>query len=140
MNELSLEKQARVKKMLTDYMGGLSAKGKKAKDAIQNVKTNEGLARQGMLPKSMMKGSKETRNAALKDLGVHAGKGLGVAAGGALTIAALAKGIKAMRGGKSSVLPLTKKEKLIKMMKKNPKATAAAGVGGGVGLAALLNK
>ena len=61
--------------------------------------------------------------------------GVAAAGAGALALRAALK-----RGSSKGLASLTKKEKLIKMMKKNPKATAAAGVGGGVGLAALLSK
>lgn len=77
--------------------------------------------------------------AAAKSERIAQGKkvGAGIAAAG---IGAMALRSALKRGGSKGIASLTKKQKLIKMMKKNPKATAAAGVGGGVGLAALLSK
>lgn len=71
---------------------------------------------------------------ARKQLAIGAG-GVAAAGAGALALRAALK-----RGSKKGIVSMSKKQKLIKMMKKNPKTTAAAGVGGGVGLAALLSK
>jgi hypothetical protein len=57
--------------------------------------------------------------------------------GAVITAAALRAAMKS--GSKTTLSSLTKRQKLIKALKKNPKTTAAIGAGSGVGLAALLS-
>ena len=140
MNELSLKKQANVKAKFTKYMDDLAEKASKAKEQYKNVKTNEGMRRQGQsVGIDNERYARLERNEALKDLGIHAGKGAAVVGGGALTLAALAKGVKSMKGGKSvATIPPSKMKKL-KALLKDKKVQMGAGAAGGAGLAAMLS-
>ena len=57
-------------------------------------------------------------------------------AGGALT----GLGVKALKGGSKASAKSSMAKKVMKMAKDNPKTTAAAGIGGGAGLGALLSR
>lgn len=166
MSELSLEKQAKVlgtlqsmlntsKEGVKSFAKNVSGSGVKAeKAAVEAAKVEKASIAKGggknakkakakkhrELEAKIQQGPKNIGAAeaatakARKQLAIGAG-GVAAAGAGALALRAALK-----RGSSKGLASLTKKEKLIKMMKKNPKATAAAGVGGGVGLAALLSK
>ena len=126
-------------------MAGLQSIGKRAKNTVKGKKLVNAEKRLENL--NALKSNKafkvDTKNAeksvaAAKSERIAQGAkaGAGLAAAGAAGIL-LTKALK--RGSKGAVMSASKKDKLIKAMKKNPKTTAAvAGGTGAVGLASLL--
>tara|TARA_Y100000114_G_scaffold22257_1_gene18002 strand:+ start:12101 stop:12550 length:450 start_codon:yes stop_codon:yes gene_type:complete len=125
-------------------MAGLQSIGKRAKNTVKGKKLVNAEKRLENL--NALKSNKafkvDTKNA---EKSVAAAKSERIAQGakaGAGLAAAGAAGVlltKALKRGGKSVMSTSKKNKLIKAMKKNPKTTAAvAGGTGAVGLASLL--
>lgn len=164
MNELSLEKKAKVlaafKTMYRSSKKGVKDFASTAKGS--NIAAEKSAVETAKSAKDALGSSKNMgRNAAKKNAKKHrsfqgtidrgpgkiegataatskARKQLAIGATGAvITAAALRAAMKS--GSKTTLSSLTKRQKLIKALKKNPKTTAAIGAGSGVGLAALLS-